>query len=93
MVNIQPTMSKGKKLTKDIAAIKKLEAYFKKINSEGVYFSEFDGRKSINAIVNIPEGTKAIQIIEPMFKEFNARILFQPVMTFDDLKKKALKKK
>ena len=86
-------MSKGKKLTKDMASIKKLEAYFKKINSEGVYFSEFDGRKSINAIVDIPEGTKATQIIEPMFKEFNARILFQPVMTFDDLKKKAMKKK
>ena len=92
-MNIQPTMSKGKKLTKDIAAIKKLEAYFKKINSEGVYFSEFDGRKSINVIIDIPKGTKATQIIEPMFKEFNARILFQPVMTFDDLKKKAMKKK
>ena len=58
-----------------------------------MYFSEFDGRKSINVIIDIPEGAKATQIIEPMFKEFNARILFQPVMTFDDLKKVAMKKK
>ena len=93
MVNIQPTISKGKKLTRDMNSIKKLEAYFKKINSEGVYFSEFDGRKSINVIIDIPKGTKATKIIEPMFEEFNARILFQPVMTFNDLKKKAAKKK
>ena len=34
---------------------------------------------------------KISEIADPMFKKFNARILFQPVMTFEDLKKKVPK--
>lgn len=93
LVTINPTVKKGKEMIKDIKAIKELEKYYKEINGEAAYFYEFEGRKTFEFVIDVPKPDKISEIADPMFKKFEARILFQPVMTFDDLKKSASNKK
>ena len=92
LVTIQPTIKKGKEIVKDLKAIKELEKYYNEINGEAAYFYEFEGRKTFEFVIDVPKPDKISKIADPMFKKFDARILFQPVMTFDDLKKAAKKK-
>ena len=91
-VTIQPTMKKGKEIVKDLKAIKELEKYYKEINGEAAYFYEFEGHKTFEFVIDVPKPDKLSEIADPMFKKFEARILFQPVVTFDELKKTATKK-
>ena len=93
LVTINPTVKKGKEMIKDIKAIKELEKYYKEINGEAAYFYEFEGRKTFEFVIDVPKPDKLSEIADPMFKKFDARILFQPVMTFEDLKKASKKKK
>jgi len=93
LVTINPTVKKGKEMFKDIKAIKELEKYYKEINGEAAYFYEFEGRKTFEFVIDVPKPDKISEIADPMFKKFEARILFQPVMTFGELKKAAKKKK
>jgi hypothetical protein len=93
IVIIQPTVKKGNKMTKDVKAIKKLEREFKKFNAESVYFYEFNGNKTFEMMIDIPEGSRMAEIVEPMFNAFKARITFQNVYTLNDLKKEVAKKK
>jgi len=90
---MQPTMNAGKKMMKDLKSIQNLEAYIKKINGEAAYFYEFEGRKTFEFVIDVPKGTHITEIAEPMFKKFEARITFQPVKTFSELKKSVSKKK
>ena len=92
-VTIQPTIKKGKAIVKDLKAIKELEKYYKEINGEAAYFYEFEGHKTFEFFIDISKPEKISEIADPMFKKFDARILFQPVVTFDDLKKDSVKKK
>lgn len=91
-VTIQPTIKKGKEIVKDLKAIKELEKYYQEINGEAAYFYEFEGHKSFEFVIDVSKPDKISNIADPMFKKFDARILFQPVMTFDDLKKASKKK-
>ena len=91
LVTINPSVKKGKEMLKDSKAIKKLEKYYNDLNGEAAYFYEFEGRKTFEFVIDIPNPEKISEIADPMFKKFNARILFQPVMTFEDLKKKVPK--
>jgi len=93
LVTIQPTIKKGKEIVKDLKAIKELEKYYKEINGKSAYFYEFEGHKTFGFVIDVPKPEKLSEIADPMFKKFDARILFQPVMTFDDLKKAAKKNK
>ena len=93
LVTINPTVKRGKEMVKDLKAIKELEKYYKDLNGEAAYFYEFEGRKTFEFVIDIPRPDKLSEIADPMFKKFNARILFQPVMTFDDLKNASKKKK
>jgi len=93
LVTINPTVKRGSQMVKDLKAIKKLEKYYKEINGEAAYFYEFEGRKTFEFVIDVPKPDKLSEIADPMFKKFEARILFQPIMTFDDLKKAAKKKK
>ena len=77
----------------DLKSIRDLEKYFKKINAEEVYFHEYEGRKTFELVMDIPKGSKITEIIEPMFEKFEARVMFQPVKTLDELKKSVSKKK
>lgn len=92
-VTINPTVKKGKEMIKDLKAIKELEKYCKEINGEAAYFYEFEGLKTFEFVIDVPKPDKLSEIADPMFKKFEARILFQPVMTFDELKKSVSKKK
>jgi len=80
-------------MIKDLKSIEELESYYKKIKGEAAYFYEFEGRKTFEFVIDVPKGSKISEIAEPMFKKFDARITFQPVMTFNELKKSASKKK
>ncbi|MCH9657766.1 hypothetical protein K0U27_03555 [archaeon] len=93
LVTINPTIKKGEDMFKDIKAIRELEKYYKEINGKSAYFYEFEGRKTFEFVIDVPKPDKLSEIADPMFKKFEARILFQPVMTFTDLKKSVSKKK
>ncbi len=93
LVTIQPTIKKGKEIVKDLKAIRELEKYYNEINGESAYFYEFEGHRTFAFIIDVPKPDRLSEIADPMFKKFEARILFQPVMTFDDLKKASKKKK
>ena len=79
-------------MIKDLKAIMELEKYYKNLHGEAAYFYEFEGRKTFEFVIDVPKPEKLSEIADPMFEKFNARILFQPVMTFDDLKKASRKK-
>ena len=93
LVTINPTIKKGREMIKDLNAIRELEKYYKDLNGESAYFYEFEGRKTFEFVIDVPRPEKLSEIADPMFKKFDARILFQPVMTFDDLKKASKNKK
>jgi len=93
LVTINPTIKKGKEMVQNLKAIKELEKYYKELNGEAAYFYEFEGRKTFEFVIDLPKPEKLSEIADPMFKKFEARILFQPVMTFDELKKSVTKKK
>ncbi len=80
-------------MIKDAKSIRELEKYFKDLNVESAYFYEFEGRKTFEFVIDVPKPDRLSEIADPMFKKFEARILFQPVMTFDDLKKASKIKK
>ena len=80
-------------MIKDKKSIEKLETYFKKINGESACFYEFNGNKTFEFTINLSKNDKILEIVNPMFKEFNAGVTFQPVMNFSDLKNSVSKKK
>ena len=92
-LTIQPTVKKGSQMIKDLNAIKRLEKDFEEMNAELSYFYEFEGIKTFEIIINVPKGKDIPTIVGPLFKKYQARILFEPVTTISELKKKILKKK
>ena len=93
LVRIHPTIKEGNKMTKDTKSIQKLEAYYKKINGESACFYEFHGMRTFEFVINTPNHDDIFEIVNPMFKKFNAAVTFQPIMNFSDLKRSVSKKK
>ena len=92
-LTIQPTKKKGSQMIKNLQAIKKLEKEFKEMNVDISYFYEFEGLKTFEVVIDVPNGVDVPAIITPLFKKYQARILVEPVTTISELKKKVSKKK
>ena len=80
-------------MIKNMLAIKKLEKEFKEMNAEISYYYEFEGLKTFEVVIDVPNGADVPAIITPLFKRYEARILVEPVTTLSELKKKISKKK
>ena len=87
LVRVHLPVEEGNKMVKDPKGVKKLEAYYKKIRAEAAYFYEDKGERTMAFIIDLPSADRMIDVGEPMFQEFNARVEYHPVMTLEDLKK------
>ena len=91
-LTIQPTKKKGSQMIKNLQAIKKLEKEFNEMNADISYFHEFEGLKTFEVVIDVPNGANVPAIITPLFKRYEARILVEPVTTLSELKKIISKK-
>ena len=57
---------------------------------EAVYFTEFDGRRTVILIVDIEDPSKVPSFAEPWFLTFNADVQFHIVMSPEDLGRASL---
>lgn len=57
---------------------------------EAVYFTEFDGRRTVILIVDIEDPSKVPSFAEPWFLTFNADVQFHIVMSPEDLERASL---
>jgi hypothetical protein len=75
---------------KDGSAEQKIKRIFDQIKPEAVYFSEYNGRRSLIIIADVPDSSAVPKIAEPWFLMFNADVEFHIVMSPDELKKAGL---
>jgi hypothetical protein len=75
---------------KDGSVGKKIKRIFDDIKPEAVYFTEYDGRRGLIFIVDVPEPSAVPKIAEPWFLMFNAEVQCHIVMSPDDLEKAGL---
>ena len=64
------------------ATIQKL---LESMKPEAVYFTEYDGRRGMIAIVDVADPSKVPSFAEPLFLAFSADVTFHIVMSPDDL--------
>ena len=67
-----------------------LERILAAAKPEAVYFTEYDGRRGVIMIVDVPDASAVPALAEPWFLSFNADVTFHIVMTPDDLGKAGL---
>jgi hypothetical protein len=72
---------------RDGSAKKKLNKVIADVAPETVYFTEFQGQRTVLAVVEIHDASRIPAIAEPFFLVFDARVEFRVVMTSDDLDK------
>ena len=70
----------------------KIKKALGEIKPEAVYFTEYDGRRSVMMIVDVANPSKVPGISEPFFLMFNAEVRFHIVMSPEDLAKAGLDK-
>lgn len=75
---------------KDGTAGAKLGKILDALKPEAIYFTEFCGKRTAVAVVDLPDATKIPALAEPWFLTFEADVQIHPCMTPDDLKRGGL---
>ena len=63
----------------------KMKRILEELKPEATYFTEFDGQRTAILIVNIEDPSKVPTFAEPWFLIFEAQVMFQIVMSAEDL--------
>lgn len=63
----------------------KVNRILEETKPEAVYFSEYDGHRSVIMIVDVADPSKVPSLAEPWFLTFNADVGFHAVMTPEEL--------
>jgi len=77
---------------KDGSVEKKIKHIFDETNPETVYFTEYNGQRSLIIIADVAEPSTVPKIAEPWFLIFNADVEFHVVMSPDEIEKAGLGK-
>jgi hypothetical protein len=64
----------------------KIERILEALKPEAVYFTEQDGRRGVQLVVNLDNPSQVPALAEPFFLSFNADVKLRIVMTPEDLK-------
>jgi hypothetical protein len=76
----------GNRAVKDPNFIKNIQGFIENNKAEAAYFTPLNGERSGFFIIDMPSADMMPAIAEPFF-EMGARVEFQPIMNFEDLKK------
>jgi len=68
----------------------KIQQILGEIKAEAVYFSNFEGRRGLIMVVDVPERHSVPALAEPWFLVFGATVQFRILMTPEDLGKAGL---
>jgi hypothetical protein len=68
----------------------KLQRILEAIKPEAVYFTEHNGRRGAELVVEMTDASRIPSLAEPWFLEFEADVEFRIAMTPDDLKRAGL---
>lgn len=74
----------------DGTAGEKINRIVETINPETIYFTEYNGKRGVVLVVDLPDPSKIPALAEPWFLTFNADVHFQVAMTPVDLKNAGL---
>jgi hypothetical protein len=72
-------------MIKDPNFLKNMEGYIRNINAEAVYFTVFEGERTVYFIVDVPSPKQMFDICEALFMR-GAKVHRDMVMTFEDLR-------
>jgi hypothetical protein len=75
---------------KDGTAGAKLGKILDALKPEAIYFTEFGGKRTAVAVVDLPDASKIPALAEPWFLTFEADVQIHPCMTPEDLKRGGL---
>ena len=77
---------------RDGTAGSKTNAILDEVKPEAVYFTEFNGQRTVMMIVELPEASNVPALAEPWFLTFNAAVEFHVVMSRQQLQEAGLDK-
>lgn len=68
----------------------RIQKILEDLTPEAVYFTEFGGRRTIIAVVDIADGSEIPRLAEPFFLTFNANVEIHAAMSSEELEKAGL---
>lgn len=72
------------------SAGKTMERILAETKPEAVYFTEYDGRRGVIMVVDVPDPSKVPALAEPWFLSFSADVSLHVVMSPQDLARAGL---
>lgn len=76
----------GNEFVRDPKFIQTMDDFIKNTNAELAFFTPFEGERSANFIIDVNSADQIPKIAEPFFTA-GAKVYFNPIMSFEDLKK------
>jgi len=87
LLRITIPVEAGNAAFRDGRLAKIIMANIEKLKPEATYFFPDGGTRTAMFVFDMKDSFQIVQIAEPLFEEFHAKVEFFPVMNADDLKK------
>ena len=87
MLRFTVPVEKGNAAFNDGSLGRVMESLMSKLKPEAAYFAPMDGERGGMLFFDLAEPSQIIEVVEPLFLNFNAAVELVPVMTGDDLRK------
>ena len=86
LIRVSIPTTQGNEMVKDSNFLKNMEDYIKSTNTESVYFTVYEGDRTVIFIIDVTSGDQMPKVCEPLFM-LGGKVHWNMVMTLDDLKK------
>ncbi|MEV8343319.1 hypothetical protein [Streptomyces niveus] len=63
-----------------------MKSVFDRIKPEAAYFGSQDGMRTAYIVFDLKDASDIPSVAEPFFQDLGAKVTFQPVMNFDDVR-------
>jgi hypothetical protein len=92
LIHVKMPNSRFNDFVKDGSIGKKVNRILDEIGPEAVYFTEYEGRRGVIIIADLPEPSQVPKIAEPWFLLFDAQVEFHIIMSPAELEKAGIEK-
>lgn len=85
MVRVRIPAAAGNKAIKDGSLPKIMQSFADKHKPEAMYFTTFDGDRTMYAVFDMAATSQMVAVAEPFFMGLDAQVAYAPVMNPQDL--------
>ncbi|MFE3586597.1 hypothetical protein ACFXOY_03635 [Streptomyces niveus] len=86
LLTVRMDTAKANKAITDRTLPNTMKSVFDRIKPEAAYFGSQDGMRTAYIVFDLKDASDIPSVAEPFFQDLGAKVTFQPVMNFDDVR-------